>query len=175
MDYKKYKFKFRLLVIHTDNYQNEKYKLNKQIYQDNIKEFHKRYVKLLVNRNKNNKFKIQLIGFDGSTSFDFNKIYPKKIFDIIDKMPMNDYKPKTNLSLYSDYDPKNTITGLGFKNKEKALYTINKIKNQPIKYQKSVVSTMIGRAKNHPHKNKDMEQAIKIFEDWLKKNKSHKD
>ena len=31
MDYKKYKFKFRLLVIHTDNYQNEKYKLNKEI------------------------------------------------------------------------------------------------------------------------------------------------
>ena len=25
MDYKKYKFKFRLLVIYTDNYQNEKY------------------------------------------------------------------------------------------------------------------------------------------------------
>ena len=175
MDYKKYKFKFRLLVIHTDTYQNEKYKLNKEIYQDNIKEFHKRYVKLLTNRNKNNKFKIQLIGFDGVTSFHFNKIYPKKIFDIIDKMPMSNYKPKTNLSLYSDYDPKNTITGLGFKNKEKALYTINKIKDQPIKYQKSVVSTMIGRAKNHPHKNKDMDQAIKIFEDWLKKNKSHKD
>jgi hypothetical protein len=115
------------------------------------------------------------IGFDGVTSFDFNKIYPKKIFDIIDKMPMSDYKPKTNLSLYSDYDPKNTITGLGFKNKEKALYTINKIKDQPIKYQKNVVSTMIGRAKNHPYKNKDMDQAIKIFEDWLKKNKSHKD
>mgnify|MGYP006237962539 FL=1 len=34
---------------------------------------------------------------------------------------------------------------------------------------------MIGRAKNHPHKNKDMEQAIKIFQDWLDKNKSHKD
>ena len=26
---------------------------------------------------------------------------------------------------------------------------------------------MIGRAKNHPHKNKDMEEAIKIFQEWL--------
>ena len=34
MDYKKYKFKFRLLVIHTDNYQNEKYKLKTMKYED---------------------------------------------------------------------------------------------------------------------------------------------
>ena len=168
MDYKKYKFKFRLLVIYTDNYQNEKYKLNKEIYQENIKEFHKRYVKLLVNRNKNNKFKVQLIGFDGVTSFDFNKIYPKKIFDIIDKMPMSDYKPKTNLSLYSDYNPKTTTQGLGFKNKDKAIYTINKIKNRTIKYQVNVIATMLGRAKNHPHKTKDMNKAIKEFEKWMK-------
>ena len=26
---------------------------------------------------------------------------------------------------------------------------------------------MIGRAKNHPHKTKDMEEAQKIFEKWM--------
>ena len=30
---------------------------------------------------------------------------------------------------------------------------------------------MIGRAKNHPNKTKDMEDAIKIFSNWLKQNK----
>jgi pentatricopeptide repeat protein len=29
---------------------------------------------------------------------------------------------------------------------------------------------MIGRASNHPHKNKDMEEAIKIFKKWKSQN-----
>ena len=68
-----------------------------------------------------------------------------------------------NLSLYSDYNPKTTIKGLGFKDKDKALYTIERIKNEPLKYQISVINTMMGRAKNHPNKTKGMEDAIKIF------------
>ena len=28
---------------------------------------------------------------------------------------------------------------------------------------------MLGRAKNHPNKTKDMGGAIKVFDDWLKK------
>ena len=73
-----------------------------------------------------------------------------------------------NLSLYSDYNPKTTTPGLGFKNKDKAVYTINKIKNRSIKYQVNVIATMLGRAKNHPHKTKDMNKAIKEFEKWMK-------
>ena len=30
---------------------------------------------------------------------------------------------------------------------------------------------MLGRAKNHPNKTKDMEGAIKIFSEWMKKYK----
>ena len=63
---------------------------------------------------------------------------------------------------------------MGFKNKEKALYTIKTIKNRPIKYQVNVIATMLGRAKNHPNKTVDMEDAIKIFSDWIKKYKSKK-
>ena len=77
-------------------------------------------------------------------------------------------------SLYSDYNPKTTTHGLGFKNKEKALFTINTIKNRSTKYQVNVVSTMLGRAKNHPNKTKEMGGAIKIFDDWLKKYKRKK-
>ena len=57
---------------------------------------------------------------------------------------------------------------MGFKNKDKAIYTINKIKNRTIKYQVNVIATMLGRAKNHPHKTKDMHKAIKEFEKWMK-------
>ena len=105
----------------------------------------------------------------------------KKVFKIKPKMPAATIwgitikklkTPKTNnlinLSLYSDYNPKTTTPGLGFKNKDKAIYTINKIKNRNIKYQVNVIATMLGRAKNHPHKTKDMNKAIKEFEKWMK-------
>ena len=143
----------------------------KQIYQDNIKEFHKRHVKLLTNRNKNNKFNIQIIGFDGKVKQNYKTLNVNKIFKLIDSMPMSKQTTPKNLSLYSDYNPKTTIKGLGFKNKEKAIFTIQTIKNKPMKYQLSVVNTMIGRAKNHPNKTKDMEDAIKIFSNCLKQNK----
>ena len=63
---------------------------------------------------------------------------------------------------------------MGFKNKEKALFTINTIKNRSSKYQVNVVSTMLGRAKNHPNKTKDMDRAIKVFNDWMKNYKEKK-
>ena len=45
------------------------------------------------------------------------------------------FKPKTlNLSLFSDYNPKTTTYGLGFKDKAKALYTVETIKNRDLKY-----------------------------------------
>ena len=99
---------------------------------------------------------------------------PKPVFQIIDKMPLSKKIRPINLSLYSDYNPKTTTQGLGFKNKEKALYTIKTIKNRSIKYQVNVIATMLGRAKNHPNKTKDMGDAIKIFADWMKKYKSKK-
>ena len=88
-------------------------------------------------------------------------------------MPMNkmikdkSFKP-LNLSLFSDYKPETTLHGLGFKNKEKALYTVKAIKKRSIKYQVNVIATMLGRAKNHPNKTKDMDDAIRIFDKWMK-------
>jgi hypothetical protein len=177
MNLDKYKWKYRILLIHVDSYKNEKYLNIKDIYQEYIKEFHKRHVKLLTNRKKDNKFNIQIIGFDGKVKKNYKKININRIFKLIDSMPMakqeQDIKAK-NLSLFSDYNPKTTIKGLGFKNKEKALYTIDRIKNEPIKYQVSVVTTMIGRAKNHPHKTDDMDDAIKIFNKWIENYKKKK-
>lgn len=177
MNLKKYIWKNRILLLETNNYTNLHYKNTKLLYEKHIKEFHKRYIKLLSNKNKNFKFNIKLIGFDGNVKSQYTILDIKKIFKLVDKMPMakllqkyKNLKP-TNLSLYSDYNKKKSMKGLGFKNKKKALYTISVIKNKPIKYQLNVISTMIGRAKNHPHINSDMKEAIKVFQDWLDKYK----
>ena len=169
MNLEKYKWKSRILLVITPNFKDLSYQKVKKIYQSKIKEFHKRNVKLICKSNKNKNFSINLIGFDGKLKKKMNDLKPKLVFQIIDKMPLGKKIRPINLSLYSDYNPKTTTPGLGFKNKEKALFTINTIKNRSTKYQVNVVSTMLGRAKNHPNKTKEMGGAIKVFDDWLKK------
>ena len=176
---KKYKWKCRLLVVNTTTYTDPRYVHTKKIYQKKIKGFHKRSVKVLVNKTKKNSFSIDLIGFDGQRKGSFKYLNFKKIFDIIDKMPISKSLEKKkikpiNLSLYSDYNPKTTTQGLGFKNKEKALYTVNKIKSRDLKYQVNVVATMLGRAKKHPNKTKEMNAAIKVFNKWMENYKKNK-
>ena len=79
-----------------------------------------------------------------------------------------------NLSLFSDYNPKTTTQGLGFKDKNKAIYTIEAIKSRELRYQVNVIATMMGRAKKHPNKTKGMEDAIKVFNSWMKDYKKNK-
>ena len=179
MNLEKYKWKSRILFVSTPNYKEKKYLNVKKIYQEKIKEFHKRYIKLVTKLDKSKKFKITLIGFDGTKKMELDTIYSKKIFDIVDKMPMNKlikdkkFKP-LNLSLFSDYKPETTLKGLGFKDKEKALFTVSAIKKRPIKYQVNVIATMLGRAKNHPNKTNDMNDAIIVFKKWMENYKANK-
>ena len=174
MNLGKYKWKSRVLLVSTPNYKERIYLEAKKIYQAKIKDFHKRYVKLICRSNKNRIFSINLIDFDGKSKTVMYDLDYKLVFQLIDKMPLNKKIKPINLSLFSDYNPKTTTHGLGFRNKEKALFTIDAIKNRSIKYQVNVVSTMLGRAKNHPNKTKDMMVAIKIFDGWMKKYKSKK-
>lgn len=170
MNLDKYKWKLRLLYITTPSYKNEKYIETKKIYEKNIKDFHKRYIRLITKRNKELKFMIHLIGFDGTIKKKYNKLEPKKVLALVDSMPMAKANiTPINLSLYSDYNKDTTIPKLGFKNKEKAIYTIEKIKNKPKKYIISLLNTLIGRAMNHPHRTKEMMEAVKIFKTFLKK------
>jgi hypothetical protein len=76
---------------------------------------------------------------------------------------------KVNKSLYEDKHPDTSTKGTGFKNKQKALDTLQIIKYRDMKYQKQVVTTMYNRAKYHPHQTNDMKEAMKIFKDWLDK------
>ena len=79
-------------------------------------------------------------------------------------------KKKVNTSLYEDKHPKSSTKGTGFKNKEKAMVTLEIIKDKDIIYQKQVVNTMYNRAKYHPHQTESMREAMVVFEKWLQKN-----
>lgn len=170
MEINKYRWRYRIILIETPDYKNENYKNTKIIYQSYIKEFHKRYIKLVTYKNSKVIFNLKLIGFDGKIKKEFKKLIPENIFKIVDNMPFSKIlkdKSKGNLSLFSDYNPSNTVKGLGFKNKNKALYTLKAIKDKPLKYQISLVNTMIGRAKTHPYRNENMNQGIKVYQKWL--------
>ncbi len=176
---KKYKWKCRVLLVKTPDYKNLKYKKAKELYQKDIKHFHKRVIKL-VSKKIGKIFLIELFGFDGTKKQTFKNFDSRKIFKSIDQMPMSKIlknkkiKP-LNLSLFSDYNPKTTTHGLGFKNKKKALHTVKAIKKRDLKYQVNVVATMLGRAKKHPSQTEEMREAIVVFNKWIndyKKNKN---
>ena len=175
---KKYKWKCRVLLVKTPDYKNLKYKKAKELYQKDIKHFHKRVIKLIPKKIGKN-FLIELFGFDGTKKQTFKNFDSRKIFKSIDKMPMSKIlknkkiKP-LNLSLFSDYNPKTTTHGLGFKDKKKALYTVKAIKNRDLKYQVNVVATMLGRAKKHPSQTEEMREAIVVFNKWMNNYKKNK-
>ena len=175
---KKYRWKCRVLLVKTPDYKNHKYRKAKEFYQKDIKHFHKRIIKL-VSKKTGKDFLIELFGFDGLKKQTFRSFNSRKIFKIIDRTPiakiLKDKKIKPlNLSLFSDYNPKTTTYGLGFKDKAKALYTVQAIKNRELKYQVNVVATMLGRAKKHPCKTKNMKDAIKVFSLWMKNYKKNR-
>ena len=153
-----------LLVI-----DNKSYLINRDLKVVEIRDFGTFPTEIL----KDKDFSVELFGFDGAKKQTFKNFNSRKIFKIIDLMPMSkifkDKKIKPlNLSLFSDYNPKTTTHGLGFKDKEKALYTVKAIKNRDLKYQVNVIATMLGRAKKHPYKTKNMKDAIKVFSLWMK-------
>ena len=174
MNLEKYKWKSRILFVLTPSYKEKKYLNVKKIYQEKIKEFHKRYIKLICKTDKKNNFSIDLIEFNGESKKKLDKLDYKVVFKTFNKMPLSNKIKPLNLSLFSDYNPKTTTKGLGYKNKEKALYTINTIKNRSTKYQVNVIATMLGRAKNHQNKTRDMNDAIKLFSEWMKQYKRKK-
>jgi len=78
------------------------------------------------------------------------------------------------MSLYSDDNPKNTIKGTGFKNANVARKTLKLISKRSILYQITTVNALYNRAKNHPHRTEGMNEAMKVFKNWLDKNKKKK-
>ena len=52
MNLEKYRWKSRILFVSTPNFKEKTYQKVKKLYQSKIKEFHKRYVKLICKSNK---------------------------------------------------------------------------------------------------------------------------
>lgn len=82
----KYKWKYRILLVETPDYDNKEYKEMRKIFEKYHKEFDKRFVKLV--KIKKRPFKIKLIGFDGEIKATYNKLDPKRVFSLIESMPM---------------------------------------------------------------------------------------
>jgi len=162
----------RIVYVYT-NKGNADIKKIRDEFKNNIYDFHKRFTKIKFCYGDKKGLTIKLVGFDGTVKKTYRKFNPKKILKDIDAMPMGDIKRKS-LSLYADYNPKSTIKGLGFKDKNKALHTIKVIKDMDYKYQMSVLNTMINRALYHPHITTDMRDAIKIFKVYMKNLKNRK-
>lgn len=74
---------------------------------------------------------------------------------------------KSNLNLYTDNHPKTSLSGTGFKDALRAKNTIKLVEKRSLKYQFDVINTMFNRAKYHPNRTENMEEAMKIFKKWL--------
>lgn len=79
-----------------------------------------------------------------------------------------------SLNLYTDDNPKTTIHGTGFTNKEAAIKTLELIKHRSLGYQFVLANTLYNRARYHPNVTKDMHEAMKVFMNFLYKYKKEK-
>jgi len=81
-------------------------------------------------------------------------------------------------NLYTDDNPETTISGLGFKDEEKARESITKLTKLIDK--KEITKThaiqaaisMEQRSKHHPHRNENMKAAEKIYRAFINKHKT---
>ena len=85
--------------------------------------------------------------------------------------------------LYTDENPKGTIHGLGFTDREKATQSINKIKNsgKTHAHKMQAAIAMSQRAKvaseraKDSEKKKDLASAHRVYQQYINKNKKSKD
>lgn len=163
--FNKYIGKYNLILLISNSQENKNYKEFKNLFDFNKREFDKNGI--ILKKYISSSIPFQIIVYN------YNKqIYnSKKIIKPIDLLKkINKFIDKKNISLYSDYHPKTSKKGMGFKNSNTAYNTINLIKNEPLSYQKQVILTMYYRAKHHPHQTNDMLKAMSIFKKWLDKN-----
>lgn len=71
--------------------------------------------------------------------------------------------------LYNDLHPEKSLQNTGFKDSKTASNTIKLVSKRSLRYQFDVINTMYNRAKYHPNRTKQMEDAMEIYQKWLKK------
>mgnify|MGYP000149541712 CR=1 FL=1 len=124
--------------------------LNPRMKKENIDEWKKNNLDWI----KSNGHTLEIIKSDDPKSY---KVLSQNIKVWSEKIDGEYPSAKTMIkrakdNLYTDANPTSTLKGLGFKDESKAKYTIEKIKDKPIAYQKQVIITMYHRAKYHPYR-----------------------
>ena len=74
---------------------------------------------------------------------------------------------KKSSNLYTDDNPKTTIKGTGFANKESAERTLDLIKHRSLGYQFALINTLYNRAKFHPNRTNEIFSAMKVFATFI--------
>lgn len=166
---------FKKIILFYSKDQIKKKKIFLKNYKDYQKELKKRNVKIIIK--KNNKraqlFNISLYGYDNKLKYVTNKTNPfTTIINKIDNMPFGKIEKLKSIELYTNAHPKSTIKGTGYKNSTIAKKSLLLISKKPKAYQFLVVNTLYQRAKYHKYQTKDMRDAMKIFEKWIKKYKN---
>ena len=71
---------------------------------------------------------------------------------------------------------KKALKGTGYIDKEKAISTCKQLddleKKDEHKWAMSIATTMMNRATTHKHQTEGMRDAIKVFKDWIEKNRT---
>jgi len=82
-----------------------------------------------------------------------------------------------DIGLYSK-GGRDAIKGTGYSDKAKAEFTVKELdklmKQGETTWAMSIATTMESRAKKHPHQTDGMRDAMKIFREWIDKNKKSK-
>lgn len=167
--------KYRKLVL---SYSKDTIKKKDQFIQNYKlykKELDNKDIKFCVKKSvkRSQLFNISLYGYDGKLKFVTNKINSiPTIIKQINKMPLEKMKQKIkSIELYTNSHPNTTIKGTGFKNENTAKKSIKLLKGKSDYYKFLVINTLYQRAKYHPHQTKNMKNAMKIFQNWIKKYK----
>ena len=89
---------------------------------------------------------------------------------------LNETKEDPNeIGLYSK-PGKEALKGTGYADKEKALSTVKQLddleKKGEHKWAMSIATTMLNRADKHQHQTDGMRDAMKIFREWIDKNRT---
>ena len=166
--------KYRTLILYYSFDQIKKknaFLKNYNLYKKQLKLRNVKFIKK-INKNRSQLFNISLYGYNGKLKYVSNKVTCIPIIiKKIDAMPLGKVEKLKSIELYTNAHPHTTTKGTGYKNKEVAKKSIFLIKDKPKNYQFLVINTLYQRAKYHIHQTKEMREAMKVFEKWIKKYK----
>jgi hypothetical protein len=81
---------------------------------------------------------------------------------------MKTRKQKIGTQLYNDNPKGKSKVNAGYGTKQRAQQTLKRLRGKPRAYQRQVATTMYYRAKHHKYRTKNMEEAMKVYTQYLK-------